>query len=232
MKNNRRFLLTIVMFVLVAFSLGISGSAAAAGYHYNVNMQYDAAQADIPAYLKAEGKARNAMVSVAEFVDARQVADKKEIGRVREKDDSKNPIFSKNVVPAKAVAEGVRAYLKKAGYKVADKVVQWDLKEGAVPKGSGKLIIGGTIEELEVSCWRGVFSHAYKANLKLTIVFADAAKGNILYKSKVESSSSRDYVTFSEEELGKQISTALGDAIEKVFKEKEVAQKIKEITTQ
>jgi Uncharacterized lipoprotein len=229
MKNRTRFLLTIMMFTLIAFGLGISDCAIASGYFYNVDMRYDAAQADIPAYLKAEGKARNAVVSVAEFIDTRQLTDKKEIGRVRERDDTKNPVFPK-IVPTIAVADGIKAYLKKAGYKVSDKAVQWDLrKESTMPKGSGKLIIGGNIEELEVTCWRGVFSHAYKANVKLTIVFADSAKGKILYKSKVESSSSGDYVSFSEAELGRQISTALGDAIEKVFKEKDVARNIKEV---
>jgi len=39
-------------------------------------MQYDAAKAVIPAYLKAEGKALNSVVFVAEFIDTRQVADK------------------------------------------------------------------------------------------------------------------------------------------------------------
>jgi hypothetical protein len=66
----------------------------------------------------------------------------------------------------------------------------------------------------------------------LTIIFADLAKGKILYKSKVESASSRDDISFSEEWLGKQVSTALGDAIEKVFQEKAVVQTIKEAINQ
>jgi hypothetical protein len=68
--------------------------------------------------------------------------------------------------------------------------------------------------------------------VKLTIVIADSAKGKILYKSKVESASSRDDVSFSEEEIGGQLSAALGDAIQKVFQEKAVAQKIKEVLSQ
>ncbi len=122
--------------------------------------------------------------------------------------------------------------MKKAGYKVADKIVQWDLKEETMPKGNGKIIIGGSIEELGITCWTGAFSNSYKTNVKLTIVIADLAKGKILYTSKVESSSSRDDVSFSEEEIGGQLSTALGDAIEKVFEDKAVAQKLKEAITQ
>jgi hypothetical protein len=169
---------------------------------------------------------------MAEFIDTRQVDDKKIIGQVTERDGTKVPVFPKYVVPTKAVANGIKEYLKKAGYKIADKLVQWDLKEETIPKGAGKVLIGGNIEELEITCERGVFSHAYKVNVKLTIIFADSAKGKILYKSKVESLLSRDDVSFSEEWLGEQASNALGDAIEKVFQEKAVAQKIKEAVTQ
>ena len=221
----------IAALVLIALGLGVSGCAAA--NLYSVNMRYDAAQAVIPAYLKAEEKMRDAIITVAEFTDSRQLDDKKIIGRVTERDDTKVLVFPKYVIPTKAVANGIKEYLKKAGYKVADKLVQWDLrKEETMPRGAGKVLIGGNIEELEVTCWRGVFSHSYKTNLKLTIVFADSAKGRILYKSKVESSSSRDDVSFSEEQLGERVSTALGDAIEKVFEEKAVAQKIKEAITE
>jgi Uncharacterized lipoprotein. len=231
MKRNCLFVLKIIaVLVLIAFGLGISVSAATS--QYSINMQYGAERSVIPGNIKADEKTRGAIITVAEFTDARQVDDKKIIGHVRERDDTRVPVLAKNVVPSQAVANGIREYLKKAGYKVADKLVQWDLKEGTMPKGKGKVIIGGSIEELEVTCWRGVFSHSYKTNLKLTIVIADLAKGKILYKRNVESSSSRDDVSFSEAELGGQLSNALGDAIEKAFEDKAVAQKIKEAITQ
>ncbi len=233
MKNNCLFVLKrIAVLILMAFSLGISGCATSNPILYSVNIRYNAAQAVIPEYLKADERTRNAFITIAEFTDTRQVDDKKIIGQVRERDDSKVPIFPKNVMPAKAVANGIKEYLKKAGYKVADKIVQWDLKEKTMPKGKGKVIIGGSIDELEVACWTGVFSNSYKANVKLTIVIADLAKRKILYTSKVESSSSRDDVSFSEEEIGGQVSTALGDAIKKVFEDEAIAQKIKEAIAQ
>ena len=225
MKKNCLFVVKIIaVFVLIIFCLGTSASVAPS--QYSINMQYGAEKAVIPAYLKAEGKTRDAIITVAEFTDTRQVDDKKIMGRVRERDDTKVPIFPKNVIPTKAAAFGIKEYLKKAGYKVADPIVQWDLKEGTMPKGKGKIIIGGSIEEMEVTCWLGAFSNDYKANLKLSIVIADLAKGKILYKSSVESSSSKTDVSFSEAQLGEQASNALGDAIEKVFQEKAVAQKI------
>jgi hypothetical protein len=44
----------------------------------------------------------------------------------------------------------------------------------------------------------------------------------------VESNYSKEYALFSEEILGEQAGIALGDAIEKLFTEKMVAQKLKE----
>ena len=231
MKRNYLFVLKIIaVLFLITFGMGISANAATS--FYNINIEYDADKAVIPEYLKAEGKTRGAVITVAEFTDARDVDDKKIIGHVRERDDTRVPVFSRNVIPARVVAEGIKEYLKKAGYKVADKIVQWDLKEDKMPKGKSKVIIGGSIEALEVTCWRGVFSHSYKTNFRLKIVIADLAKRRILYKSNVESSSSRDDVSFSEAQLGGQLNAALGDAIEKAFDEKALAQKIKEAINQ
>jgi len=232
MKNDCLFVMKIIaVFVLMAFSLGMSGCATTNPILYSVNLQYDEAQIIIPEYLKADQETRSALITVAEFTDTRQVDDKRIIGRVKERDNSKVPIFPKNVMPSKAVADGIKEYLKKANYKVADKIVQWDLTEETMPTKNGKVIIGGSIEELEINCWTGVFSNSYKANVKLNIIIADLAKGKIIYKGKVESSSSRDDVSFSEEEIGGQVSTALGDAIKNVFDDQVVAQKIKEAIT-
>lgn len=232
MKNDCLFVLkSITVFVLMVFSLGISGCATTNPSLYSVNMRYDAAQAVIPEYLKADEKTRSALITVAEFTDTRQVDEKKIIGRVRERDDSKVSIFPKDVMPTQAVADGIKEYLQKAGYKVADKLVQWDLKEETIPNGNGKVIIGGSIEKMQITCWTGAFSNSYKTSVNLTIVIADSAKQKILYKSKVESSSSRDDVSFSEEEIGGQLSAALGDAIKKVFEDEALAQKIKEAMT-
>ena len=198
---------------------------------YSVNMHYDAEQASIPAYLKAD-KASSAIISVAEFIDTRRMDDRLVIGHVVEKDGMKNLVLPKNVKATKAISKGIKEYLRKAGYKVSDKIVQWDLKEEAMPKEDFKIIIGGNIDELEISCRRDFPTNTYATNMKLTIVFADMAKGKILYQSKVESSYSKEYVWFSEENLGEQAGIALGDAIEKLFEDKTVAQKLKEAIAQ
>jgi hypothetical protein len=198
---------------------------------YSVNMYYDADQAAIPAYLKAD-KTSDAIISIAEFTDTRRMDDRLVIGHIVEKDGMKNLVFPKNVKATKAISKGIKEYLRKAGYKVSDKIVQWDLKEETMPKEDFKILIGGNIDELEISCRRGFPTNTCTTNMKLTIILADMAKGKILYKSKVESSYSKEYVLFSEESLGEQAGIALGDAIEKLFEDKTVAQKLKEAIAQ
>jgi len=227
MKINR--LLDILKWGLLISILGFLGCAGPS--LYSVNMYYDAEQASIPAYLKAD-KASSAIISVAEFIDTRRMDDRLVIGHVVEKDGMKNLVLPKNVKATKAISKGIKEYLRKAGYKVSDKIVQWDLKEEAMPKEDFKIIIGGNIDELEISCRRDFPTNTYATNMKLTIVFADMAKGKILYQSKVESSYSKEYVWFSEENLGEQAGIALGDAIEKLFEDKTVAQKLKEAIAQ
>jgi hypothetical protein len=223
MKRNK--LLDIWKWGLLISIVGFLGCAGPS--LYSVNMYYDADQASIPAYLKAD-KASSAIISIAEFTDMRQMDDRLVIGHVVEKDGMKNLVLPKNVKPTKAISKGIKEYLRKAGYKVSDKIVQWDLKEGTMPKEDFKILIGGNIDELEISCRRDFPTNTYATNMKLTIVFADMAKGKILYQSKVESSYTKEYFWFSEENLGEQAGIALGDAIEKLFEDKVVAQKLKE----
>jgi hypothetical protein len=194
---------------------------------YSVNIYYDAEKAAIPAYLKAD-KTSGAIISVAEFTDTRQMDDRLVIGRVTESDGTKVLLLPKNVKATKAVANGIKEYLRKAGYKVPNKIEQWNLKEQNMPQGVANLLIGGNIEELEISCLKGSPTNSCKTNIKLTFVFADVTKGKILYEGKVESNYSKEYALFSEEVLGEQAGIALGDAIEKLFTEKMVAQKLKE----
>jgi hypothetical protein len=149
---------------------------------YSVNMYYDADQAAIPAYLKAD-KASNAIISIAEFTDTRRMDDRLVIGHVVEKDGMKNLVFPKNVKATKAISKGIKEYLRKAGYKVSDKIVQWDLKEETMPKEDFKILIGGNIDELEISCRRGFPTNTCTTNMKLTYYFSGyGQRENIVQK--------------------------------------------------
>ena len=222
-------LLCLAVLGLLVCCLGITGCANSL---YSVNMNYDAGKANIPAYLKNDDKGRNTAITIAEFVDTRKVDDPMVIGRVVEKDGMKTLVMPKYTKPTQAVATGIKRYLSKAGYKIAGDAGQWDLKEETIPKADSKLIIGGSIDELELTCRKGFPTDSYKAEIKLTLVLADAAKGKILYRSSVESNTSLEHVSFSEARLEEQINIALGDAIEKIFEDKNVAQKLKEAMTE
>lgn len=221
-RNN---LLCIAVLGLLVYGLGITGCTTNL---YSVNMNYDAGKANIPAYFKAGAKERNVAITIAEFIDIRKGDEPMVIGRVVEKDGMKTLILPKYTKPTQAITSGVKRYLAKAGYTVSVGAGQWDLKEGTIPKVDSKLIIGGNIDELELTCRKGFPTDSYNARMKLSLVLADAAKGKILYRSSVESNSSLEYVSFSEARLEEQINITMSDAIEKVFEDKNLAQKLKE----
>ena len=225
-KRLRWILIGVMLFSVLSFS-GCVGPSL-----YSVNMYYDADSAAIPAYLKTNVKTSDAVISVAEFTDTRQIDDRLVIGRVIEKNDMKVLVMPKNIKTTKVISNGIKQYLRKAGYKVADKIEQWDLKEDTIPQRDGKVLIGGNIDELEIYCRRGFPSNSYKASIKLTVVIADMAKGKILYESKVEDSHLNEYFWFSEEHLGDHASIVLGDAIEKLFEDKVLTEKLKEAIAQ
>jgi hypothetical protein len=225
MKINRRSYWAGL--VLIVCACGISGCVA--NSLYSVNLRYDAPDAVIPSYLAADQKVQGKTISVAEFTDTRKMEDTLVIGRVVEKDGMKVLVLPKYIKPTQSSAQGVKEYLGKAGYKVIPKIAKWDLKEENLPKNGSRILVGGNIEEMEITCRRGFPTNSYKTTIKLTIIFADLTTGKIIYKRIVESVSSQEHVSFSEERLGDQGSIALSDAIEKVFEEKALAQKIKEI---
>jgi uncharacterized lipoprotein YajG len=202
---------------------------------YSINMYYDADEAAISinsANTVKNADTANSVISVAEFIDIRKIDDPLVIGHVVETDGMKVLVFPRNVRATKVISNGIKQYLKKSGYKVAEKIEQWNLKADNIPPGDSKVIIGGSIEDLEINCRKGSLTNSYISNIKLNIIFADASKGKILYESNVESSYSRENVLFSENILGEQADIVLADAIEKLFEDKVVAQKLKDALAQ
>ena len=225
-KNNLpRLVVCGLLFCLLCMG-GCAGSL------YSVNMNYEPFGVNIPAYLKNDNKSLDAAITVADFTDARNVDDQLVIGHVVEKDGTKVLVVPKFTKPAQAVATGIKRYLAKAGYKIYNDARKWDQKEAAGPKDESKLVIGGTIDELELTCRKGFPTDSYKAVVRLTLVLTDPAKGNMLYRGSVESNTTLEHVSFSEAHLEEQLNIALGDAIEKIFEDKSLAQKIKNTLAQ
>jgi hypothetical protein len=220
-----------LIWFIAAMILGVSGCANTK--IYSINMDYDAQNAVVPAYLKPDQKALQSIIGLAEFSDTRKIEDPLVIGRVIEKNGQQVLILPKYTKPTKAVAEGVRQYLRRAGYNVSGVGPRWDLKEETMPQmNNSKILIGGAIEEMEITCRRDFPSNIYKTKIKLTLYIADMVHKKILHHANVEATTSLSHLSFSEERMGEQASVALGDAIEKMFSKKEVAQKLREVLIQ
>lgn len=223
MRKRKNILISAV----ALFLLLIAGGCANINL-YSVDMRYDADKALAPVYLRAADTAAGGEIVIAEFLDNRQIEDTKVIGLVIEKNGTKALILPKFTMPSKAVAHGIRNYLVKAGYKSPNRLSVWNLKQETIPQEAGKLLIGGSIEELELTCRKGFPSDTYKARIKMKVIFADLQQTRILYKSTVESSAALEHVSFSEKRMEEQINNVLAEAVEKLFEDKAVAKIIKE----
>ena len=224
MKKIQLYGLTLLVLMT---ALGISGCATTG--IYSVNIAYEAENALVPSYLKADQKTLQSIIGVAEFTDTRKIDDPLVIGRVIEKNGTKVLVLPKYSRPTSAVAQGIRQYLRKAGYNVSGIGEKWNLREENIPQAvNSKLLIGGAIEEMEINCRRAFPTNSYTTKIKLTIYLADTVNKRILHRSTVEATTSLEHVSFSEDRLGDQASMALGDGIEKIFEKRELARAIQE----
>ncbi|MFO7569790.1 MAG: hypothetical protein R6W75_08310 [Smithellaceae bacterium] len=217
------------MILLVCF---LSMTGCTATNIYTVDMNYDAAYAVIPSYVIPNNRALQSLLTVAEFTDTRKQDDPLIVGRVIEKNKTRTLVLPKHARPTQAVSQGIRHYLRKAGYNVTGVAAPWDLTEENMPEGSGRILIGGNLTDLEINCERGFPTNAYSTKIKLTLYLADTRQKQVLYRSTVEAVTSLEHVAFSEGRMGDQAAIALGDAIEKLFEKRELSQKIKEILSQ
>jgi hypothetical protein len=120
----------------------------------------------------------------------------------------------------------------KAGYTVSPDRPAWDLSEDAIRSEWGTLLVGGTIDELDVTCVESLTMKRYSAKVRITLFFADVQKKRIFHRVTSESSSSLDHIIFSEEKLESQINGALSDAMEKAIGGRETDRQIREALKQ
>ena len=180
---------------------------------YTISMKY------LPQETPPSPTARsgNIPVTVAMFIDARAVADTIRIGTVTLPDGKAIPVTPKERRPADAVTDGVRQCLSEEGYSLSPESPAWNLRNDSIDKLWGTaLLIGGSIDRLEIVCHKEGFKKTYRTDVKLTIVFADTRNARILRRTEAEASSSLAHVSFSEEMLGEQISKTLSKAIRQV----------------
>jgi hypothetical protein len=195
---------------------------------YNVDMRYEPTKA----IRAVDGDGRKYSLTVASFIDQRKIADTLLIGRVIRGDGTPIPILPKYVKPMDAVAEALRSLLRQAGYGVAPDKPAWDLQEANLRPEWGTLLVGGTVDELDVTCLDNLTMTRYTAKAKVTLIFADVQKKRIFYRVSSESSSSLDHIVFSEAKLESQINGVLSDAMEKIVEGPEMGRRIREVLQQ
>lgn len=191
---------------------------------YSVDMRYQPTKVVAP----APDDGRKYSLTVASFLDGRKIDDPLLIGRVIKSDKSSIPILPKYVKATDAVTAAFRELLFKAGYSISPDKPAWDLREETIRPEWGTILVGGTIDELEVACLDTISRKRYTAKARLTLVFADVQKKRIFYRVSAESSSSLDHILFSEEKLEDQINGVLSEALEKAGEGPEMGRQIRE----
>jgi hypothetical protein len=191
---------------------------------YSVDMKY------VPTRIspKAQGAPKPIALTVAAFQDMRKIPDKIVIGRVIKPNGEEIRVLPKYVWPSPAVTEPIKEFFRQAGYRVASESPAWNLQESGINKAWEPILIGGSIDALEVVCQNSLTVSKYSAKAKLTIYFADTFRGKIFHTLTTDSSASLDHVLFSEEKLEQQLNTALSGAIEKFFEGSDIVNIINE----
>lgn len=189
---------------------------------YTINMNYTPSGT----VSTGAGDMDNIRLTVAEFIDSRNMEDKMMIGRVVSSDGVTTPVMPKHIKPVDAVTTGARKCLSAAGYSLSADTPVWDLGKDSIEGKPGDILIGGTIDKLEVVCRKDGIEKRYNADVKLTIVFADVRTARIFHRMEIETNPSLVHVRFSEEILEKQINKALSSSIEQVFGNRETMRKI------
>jgi hypothetical protein len=195
---------------------------------YHINMRYEPTKVIRPAVTDG----RKYTLTVASFIDKRKMEDTLLIGRVIKSGGGTIPILPQYVKPPDAIASALRELIFKSGYIVSPDRPAWDLNEETIRPEWGTILIGGTIDDLDVTCLDNLTLTRYSAKVRVTLVFADVQKKRIFYKVTSESSSSLDHIVFSEDKLESQINGVLSDAMEKAIEGPETGRQIRETLKQ
>ncbi|MBN2515570.1 MAG: hypothetical protein JXC33_05990 [Deltaproteobacteria bacterium] len=219
---------TTIIRLLMIFCLAMFLGACAPPGLYSVDLLYISPEKTS----LADENVKNLSITVTQFNDMRTVDDKRIIGKVVKSDGMKIPILPKHHMPADAVTRAVKHYLNSKGYHVSNRMPGWNLGDDSIENGWGDIVIGGNIYEFELICLKEMPIRKYMARVKLSVVFADVAKKKIKFTVNVESSPSLEHVRFTEGKMTEVMNDALAAAINRIFENREVHQKIREIAEQ
>lgn len=215
MRGKEIFLSALLIGFVLFFTACMPGPEV-----YHVALKYDPAGVrHIP---KIEERKH---LVVAMFKDARPVDDPVKMGWVLHPGGKKRWVMPEEKYPDLAVTEAVSEYLRHRGFDVDRRHPRWDLKGDSIDEKWGNLVVGGAIEELEVTCDdadRFNPIKKYHARVRLRVVLADGKQKMVIYQTQTEATASLTDLSFSREKLEKQLNNALFEVIEKAFTGKEM----------
>lgn len=217
----------IFLLVIVLAVSGLMISCMGPETLYNVDLRYIPTESASSEINKIE---HIKPVTIAVFQDIREIEDHIVIGKVISDRGESIPVLPKYTKPPEAVVRAMEDFLIRKGYTVAAEHPGWDLQESLISKSWGTILLGGTINELFVTCDRSGPVKKYTSRVNLTVILADISEKRILYKVSVESAPTRDHIRFSEITMEKEINRALSDAVERVFTGSELLSKIESIS--
>lgn len=210
--------------LLILFSI-VSFTSCSRVPLYSIDMKYVPSEANNASTTKV----KNVVFTVAKFRDARETDNKMVIGKVIKSDGTHIPVLPKFELPAEAVTKAFRDFLRESGYTVSPGMPDWNLNDDTISKEWGNIVIGGTINALEVNCHKATTIKKYNAHLKLTAVIANVRTSKTDYTINVESSPSLEHIRFSEDKIEEIMNDALRAAIQKIFDNDKIKNKISEV---
>ena len=213
MKHKRTIEMLSAACAILFFAAALGGCAGTS--LYSIDMRYMPTK---PITVQ-ERPCGDRLVAVAALRDARPSGDPLRIGTVIEAGGKRIPVLPERVTAGEAVSSGIRSYLLRSGCSVAGISPSWDLRAETIRPEWGDVLVGGTIDTLEVTCDRSNRLNPvnlYQAKVKLTLVMADIKSGKIVHRTTVESTASLKDLGFSRETLQAQLNGALTDAIERI----------------
>jgi hypothetical protein len=213
---------------LAGVILILSGLAACAPSLYSVQLKYEPSTA----VAAAADSNQKFIFTVATFNDSRAGGEDLRIGRVTTTTGGLSTVIPQNLKPVAAVSTIVKDILIKSGYQVSLAMPAWNLEEDTIQKEWGKIVVGGAIEDLDITCQNNIPIKTYDSRAKLRLVFADIQSGKVFYRVTTQSTNALEHIYFSEEMLGRQISTTLSEASEKAFEGNNLKEKIREVLKQ
>ena len=194
--------------------------------NYAININY-IPQKIITHKNSAQGKFA---ITIAAFNDTRIVYDKTIIGKKVKSKNDKILALATAENPSRDVSLAFRYFLLKAGFSVDEVMPGWDLRNSSINSAWRRLVIGGSIDELEVICRTEGAGVQYNTRVKLHVVFADVQRKTILHTTTLESTATLKHLMCSGEMMQEQINGALSMAIEKIAENGELDKIIAEIS--